>query len=79
MKAEVFISPKEGILDPQGKTVLGALKKLGFDEVKDVRIGKYIQIELEGDGGAGERVRKMSEEILHNPLIESYRFQIKED
>lgn len=79
MKAEIFVSPKEGILDPQGRAVLGALKKLGFNEVKDVRIGKYIQLELENAEGAEARIRKMIEEILHNPLIESYRFALEED
>ena len=79
MKAEVFISPKEGILDPQGRTVMDALKKLGFSEVEDVRIGKYIEIELEESGDAETRVKKMCEELLHNPLIESYRFILLED
>ena len=79
MKAEVLISPKEGILDPQGKTVMDALKKLGFHDVKDVRIGKYIQVKLGGNGNPQEQVRRMCEELLHNPLIETYRFDISED
>jgi len=78
MRARIYISPKESILDPQGKAVMGALKNLGFAEVQDVRVGKYIQIEL-GEGIEIEaRVKRMCEELLHNPLIESYRFEMEE-
>jgi phosphoribosylformylglycinamidine synthase len=79
MKAQIFVSPKEGILDPQGLAVMNALKNLGFSEVSDVRIGKYIQIELKEGIDNRERVRKMCEELLHNPLIESYKFELLED
>jgi len=58
---------------------MGALQNLGFSEVEDVRVGKYIQIELQDGGDIESRVRKMCEDLLHNPLIESYRFELLED
>jgi len=79
MKAQIYISPKEGILDPQGAAVLNALNNLGFEGINDVRIGKYIEIEIEDDSDTEERVRRMCEDVLHNPLIESYRFELGED
>jgi len=79
LKARIYISPKESILDPQGRAVMGALQNLGFSEVEDVRVGKYIQIELQDGGDIESRVRKMCEDLLHNPLIESYRFELLED
>ncbi|MBR5738056.1 MAG: phosphoribosylformylglycinamidine synthase subunit PurS, partial [Verrucomicrobia bacterium] len=48
MKAKIIVTPKKAVLDPQGKTVQNALEHIGFKGVKDVRIGKYIEIELEG-------------------------------
>lgn len=79
MKVKVFVSPKEGILDPQGRAVMGAMQNLGFEGVKDVRVGKYIQIEMEDGKDIEDRVKKMSEELLHNPLIESYSFKLSEE
>jgi phosphoribosylformylglycinamidine synthase len=78
MKARIYVSPKESILDPQGKAVMGALKNLGFNEILEVRIGKYIQIEIADGAEARSRVKEMCEQLLHNPLIESYRFEILE-
>jgi phosphoribosylformylglycinamidine synthase PurS subunit len=79
MKADISISPKEGILDPQGLAVLKALQNLGFAEVKEVRVGKFIKIELDNCDNPSGRIKRMCEELLHNPLIESYRFELKED
>jgi len=78
MQVSIYISPKKGILDPQGQAALGALKSLGFEEVADVRIGKYITLRLEGADGekAVERVREMCERLLANPVIEDFRFDI---
>ena len=47
MKAKVYVTLKKGVLDPQGKAVMGALKTMSFDEVRDVRIGKFMEIEIE--------------------------------
>ena len=78
--ASVFISPKRGILDPAGQATLGALKSLGFDEVGEVRIGKYITLRLHGADAEemGKRVREMCERLLANPIIEDYRIEIEE-
>ncbi len=77
--ASVYVSPKKGILDPAGQATLGALKSLGYVEVADVRIGKYITLRLEGVEGerARERVEEMCERLLANPIIEDYRVEIE--
>jgi len=77
-KARVYITLKEGILDPQGKTVLRALKNLGYDEVEDLRVGKYMELELSGDDKAKleSRLGEMSEKLLANPIIENYRMEV---
>ncbi len=77
--ARVYITLKDGILDPQGKTVLRALKSLGYDEVQDLRIGKYMEVELAGDDSdrLEERLAEMSERLLANPIIEDYRTEVE--
>jgi phosphoribosylformylglycinamidine synthase len=78
-RARVYVTLKEGILDPQGKTVLRALKSLGYDEVEDLRIGKYMELAL--DGGDKEkleaRLLEMCEKLLANPIIENYRVEVE--
>lgn len=74
MKAKIYITLKSGVLDPQGKAVEQALSSLGFSEVKDVRIGKYVELTLEKN--SEERIRQMCEKLLANTVIESYRFEI---
>jgi phosphoribosylformylglycinamidine synthase PurS subunit len=79
--ARVFVTPKRGILDPQGKAVQQALHVLGFAEVSDVRVGKYIELRLR-DGGletAGGRVREMCEQLLANGVIEDFRVEVAEE
>jgi phosphoribosylformylglycinamidine synthase PurS subunit len=75
MKATVVVRLKPEVLDPQGDAVRRALGKLGFEGVKDVRVGKIIEIEIE-DGAAApdarERLQKMADEMLANPVIEDY-------
>lgn len=75
MKAKIYITLKSGVLDPQGKAVQHALSALGFSEVKDVRVGKYIELEMEKN--SEERIRQMCEKLLANTVIESYRFTIE--
>ncbi len=81
MKAKVYVTLKNGVLDPQGKAVMGALKNRGYSEVTDVRIGKFIELEL--DGGSGEtereRVREMCEKLLANTVVEDFRIEVVED
>ena len=78
MKAQVYITPKEGILDPQGETVGQALRNLGIEKVTAVRVGKYIEIELPGlaRARAEEVTREACERLLVNPNIESYTFEV---
>jgi phosphoribosylformylglycinamidine synthase subunit PurS len=70
----VDVMPKPEILDPQGKAVLGALPRLGFEGVVDVRQGKRFEVEVAGDGGEDTlaEVRQMAETLLSNPVIEDY-------
>ncbi len=78
----VDVMPKREILDPQGKAVLGALPRLGFDGVVDVRQGKRFELELAGEvtDEAMAEVRKMAETLLSNPVIEDFevRAQVTE-
>ncbi len=78
MKAVVNIQLKEGVLDPQGKAVHHALSSLHFDEVKDVRVGKQIILQLddEDEQKASNRVKEMCEELLANTVIENYEIEI---
>ena len=70
----VDVMPKREILDPQGKAVLGALPRLGFEHVTDVRQGKRFELEVDGeaDDAQLERVRQMAETLLANPVIEDF-------
>lgn len=79
MKATVTISLKNGVLDPQGKAIQGALGNLGFAGVSDVRQGKVIELELaETDRAKAEaQVKAMCEKLLANTVIESYRFELR--
>lgn len=81
MKAHVHITLKKGVLDPQGKAIENALKTLGFDLVKNVRQGKFIEIELdEKDPTKAEKqVAQMSEKLLANTVIEDYQIDIQEN
>ncbi len=77
MKAKVYVTLKKGVLDPQGRAVLGALKHMDFDEVTDVRIGKFMELELNVADGVDEekRLAEMCEKLLANPVIENYRIE----
>lgn len=79
MKAKVYVTLKKGVLDPQGKAVMGALKSMSFDEVKDVRVGKFMELELDGKSKDEEekRLREMCERLLANTVIENYRIEIE--
>jgi phosphoribosylformylglycinamidine synthase subunit PurS len=68
----VDVMPKREILDPQGKAVLGALPRLGFEGVRDVRQGKRFEIEVDGEADRLDDVRRMAETLLANPVIEYF-------
>ena len=79
MKAKVYITLKPGLLDVQGRTIKGALETLGFKGVKDVRMGKYVEIQLNGDRPASAKrtVERMCKKLLANPVVETYRIELK--
>ncbi len=79
MKATVFVRLKPEVLDPQGDAVRRALGTLGFEGVRGVRIGKLVEIELDGAPAAGEvkaRLAKMADELLANPVIEDFEISV---
>ncbi|MEP6708949.1 MAG: phosphoribosylformylglycinamidine synthase subunit PurS [Verrucomicrobiota bacterium] len=76
MKVKVVVTPKATVLDPQGAAVRDAMRHLGMNEVKDVRIGRYLEIEVEGGDGATEsRLRGLCRDLLSNPVIEDYSIE----
>jgi phosphoribosylformylglycinamidine synthase len=79
MKAKIIIMPKRTVLDPQGKTVKNALETLSFKGIKEVRIGKFMEIELESGNKAElqEKIEKACRDLLSNPVIEEYSFEIQ--
>jgi phosphoribosylformylglycinamidine synthase PurS subunit len=78
LQVKVFVTPRKGILDPQGRAVEGSLKSLGFDGVGSVRVGRYIVIEIDAPSKseAATAVKKMCDQLLANPNIEDYRFEV---
>ena len=79
MRLKVFVTPRRGILDPQGRAVEAALANLGFTGVSDVHLGRYVVLALDAPSKAvaEETVRKMCEQLLANPTIEDYRFEVE--
>ena len=77
MKARVIVTPRKALLDPQGKAVQKSLKRLGYDEVENVRVGKYIEITINDDDRkkAGSRLDEMCKKLLSNPIIEDVRYE----
>ncbi|HSA93237.1 MAG TPA: phosphoribosylformylglycinamidine synthase subunit PurS [Terriglobales bacterium] len=81
MKAYVYVSLKKTVLDPQGKTIHGALKKMGYKGVGDVRQGKFFEIALDGglsQDAAKAEVERMAREVLTNPVIEEFSYKIED-
>ena len=78
MKAKVFVTLKPSILDPQGKTITNALHTLGYGTVRDVRQGKYFELDLETASAEQARAlaAKVADTLLANPVIESYRVEV---
>ena len=73
---EIYVTYKKGIFDPPGATAKRALDNLGYHGIQDVKIGKYIQLECDGDV---EVVREMCEKLLANPVIEDFRIETAEE
>lgn len=80
MRVRVFVTLKAGVLDPQGKAVENSLHSLGFASVSEVRMGKYLELQVDADGAedAERQTRRMCEKLLANPVIEDYRFEVAE-
>jgi len=81
MKAYVYVSLKRSVLDPQGKTIHGALKKMGYKGLEDVRQGKYFELTLNGGLSRTEaeaEVARIAGEVLTNPVIEEFRFSLED-
>lgn len=81
MKAHVYVTLKNSVLDPQGQTIHNALRKMGFGDVASVRQGKYFQVSL-ADGTSADvarsQVERIARDVLTNPVIEEYTYRIDE-
>ena len=79
-RVEVHVVPREGILDPQGKAVAGALGSLGFSGIGDVHVGRLVRMTLEADSAAAaeETATAMCRQLLANPVTEDFDIQIQE-
>ena len=79
MKAKVYVTLKPGVLDPQGKAIHHSVELLGFEQINDVRQGKYFEIALDRaltEAQAKETAEKIARDVLANPVIEDYRVEI---
>ncbi|MBD1223594.1 phosphoribosylformylglycinamidine synthase subunit PurS [Virgibacillus halodenitrificans] len=77
-KVTVFITLKQGVLDPQGKAIQESLNSLGYKEIQEARVGKYIELQVEEGPELEARVKGMCDKLLANPVIEDYRFDVEE-
>jgi phosphoribosylformylglycinamidine synthase PurS subunit len=76
VKAKIIVMPKAAVLDPQGNAVRDAMQHLGMPEVRSVRIGKYMEIDIDGQNGDLEkRLRDLCHDLLSNPVIEDYELE----
>jgi len=81
MKADIYVTLKEGVLDPQGEAVKKSLHVLGYDNVDEVRIGKYIEVYMANmeREKAWQELQEMSDKLLANPVIENFQVKLVED
>lgn len=79
LNARIYITLKNGVLDPQGKAIQNSLFALGHNNVRDVRVGKVIEIKMNGTSKteAESKLKEMCEKLLANTVIEDYRFELK--
>ena len=79
MRARVFVTLKPSVFDPQGRTIVDALQSLGYQDVADVRQGKYFELELASKSADQARTlaSEVADKLLANPVIESYRVEIE--
>ncbi len=79
MKAKVYVTLKPSVLDPQGKAIHHSVELLGFEQIQDIRQGKYFEIALASDlteAQAKDAAEKIAKDVLANPVIEDYRVEI---
>jgi len=79
VKAKIFVTLKKTVLDPQGKAVLGALDSLGYKNVSEVRVGKYLEVSIDSSdrGRAEQQVKEMCAKLLSNPVIEEFSYTLE--
>lgn len=79
-EAKVYVTLKKSVLDPQGSALKHALSTIGFGQVNDVRVGKFLEVTLKQDSEqkAQAKISEMCEKLLANPVIEEYSFELKE-
>ncbi len=78
MKAKVIVMPKRSVLDPQGVAVRDAIRHHGLPEIKNVRIGKFMEIEIDGNAADGEKkLHEICRDLLSNPVIEDYELIVE--
>jgi phosphoribosylformylglycinamidine synthase len=78
--ARIYVTLKPAVNDPQGRTVLGGLKNLGYAQVAEVRVGKYLEVRVDSATRAEAEalIQEMCQKLLANPVIEEFRFQVEE-
>ena len=78
--ARIYVTLKPAVSDPAGQTVLAALRRMGHNCAEDARIGKYLELRVSGEtaDAAADSVDRMCRELLSNPVIEDYRFELQE-
>lgn len=79
MKAKIYVTLKQSVLDPQGKTVQKALEQMNYTNVSSVRIGRFLEVELAGDDekAAAAQIEEMSRKLFVNPNIEQFRYELE--
>ncbi|NES94394.1 MAG: phosphoribosylformylglycinamidine synthase subunit PurS [Desertifilum sp. SIO1I2] len=79
-QAQIYVTLRPSVLDPAGVAVASGLKQLGYESVEGVRIGKYVELSLsaESEADAKTQLDRMCDQLLANPVIENYRFEIAE-
>ncbi|MFD2615880.1 MULTISPECIES: phosphoribosylformylglycinamidine synthase subunit PurS [Terrilactibacillus] len=78
-KVKVFITLKESVLDPQGQAVKESLHNMDYKNVNDVRIGKYIELEIEDSANLHQQIEELCDKMLANTVIENYRYEVLEE
>ncbi len=79
-QAQIYVTLRPSVLDPAGTAVQAGLKHMGYDNVEQIRIGKYIEVMLEADNSevASQQLNQICDQLLANPVIENYRFDLRE-